>query len=774
MSRDWGRSVTDRHDDASALATLAEPEDLVGGTLKVSGAARFAGDGAMPGMLWARFLGSTRPHARIRSVDATRARSMPGVRAVLTGEDARGIRFGRRLQDQPVIAWDTARFVGDRLAAVAADTPEQAEAARLEIDVDLEELPAIFDARTALLEGAPILHPDARDYIFLGGDRPPVSHPNLQSSISLQRGESDLAPIFARAAFVFEDRFTTPRQHHGAVEPHATLVWIADDRQVHVRSTNKDPFALRAQMARTFGLPEDRIAIESSFIGGDFGGKGYSTDEYACYLLAVATGRPIKAITPHADEVAAVNVRHAAEIRLRTAVDADGNLLAHEAEILFDGGAYASAKAGANLIMRGATATLAAYRVPNVRIDVRIGYSNTVPAGSVRAPGEFQALFAGESHLDGIARALGRDPLAFRIQNAVRPGEVGSTGSHFPHVRAEEALRTIEREMDWRRPRPVGNGLGVAMGARHFSGGKLELQLRIHHDGRLDILTGLPDQGAGAWTVIRRVFATCASIDESRVSVVHVATDRAPLTPSVGGSKTTHLASRAAENLAEGLRTWIDERLPGAIPLATPEVTLRDDRYVDLSTGRVVAGFDDVVGALIGAQDVIELSALVDSSDGTRDDGGYSFCATSIEVRVDRATGEVKIVDALVVADVGTIINPNGHRGQLEGGFAFGYGAAMMEGLSIDQGIITTPTLADMKLPVAGDLPALRIVELPRVVGPGAFGAKGAGEFVNATVAPAIANAIADAVGVRVRELPISAERILAAIVARDTGVSSP
>jgi hypothetical protein len=293
---------------------IGRAEDPVGGGAKVRGAALFAGDREMPGMLWARFLGSTRPHARIRAVDAGRAREMPGVRAVLTGRDAEGILLGRRLQDQPVICWDTVRFVGDRLAAVAADTPEQAAAALDEIDVEFEDLPAVTDARSALEAGAPILHPAASAYRYIGGERPPVDHPNLQSATRLARGEQDIEAVFASAAHVFEDRFTTPRQHHGAVEPHATLVWIDPDQTVRIVSTNKDPFALRTQIALTFGLDPSRIVIESSLIGGDFGGKGYSPDEHACYLLARATGRPIKAVAPHAEEIAAVNTRHAADI----------------------------------------------------------------------------------------------------------------------------------------------------------------------------------------------------------------------------------------------------------------------------------------------------------------------------------------------------------------------------------------------------------------------------------------------------------------------------
>jgi CO/xanthine dehydrogenase Mo-binding subunit len=730
----------------------------------VTGATRYTADLVVPGMLWVAFLGSLVPHARIRSVDASRARTMPGVQAVLTGEDVRGLRFGRRLLDQPVLAWDRVRFVGDRLAAVAAETAEQAEAAVQVIDVDLEPLPAVFEPGPALAPDAPVLHPEAAEYRYLGGTRPPVAHPNVQGTAGLRRGDADLEPLFAGAANSLEHRYRTPPQHHGAIEPDATLAWIDELDRAHVVTTNKDPFGLRNHLAAALDIPADRVVIHSGFIGGDFGGKGYSVDAYACILLARATGRPVRAVARHTDGIATYSVRHPAEIRLRSAVDSDGRLVAHEGEVLMAGGAYAAAKPSPSLTPAAAVTTLAAYRVPNVRVDVTTVYTNTVPGGALRAPGEFQAVFAGESHLDEIARMLGYDPLEFRLRNAVGPGETGATGAHFRDARGVETLETVRREMAWDRPRPRDHGLGVAMGARHFGGGRMGLRLRVHHDGRLELLTGTPEQGGGTWTALRRVFAACASIDERRVSVAHLATDEAPFSASVGGSRTTHLVSRAAEQLAGELRGWLDERLPRAIPAAPPGTRLHDDRLVGPPDGEVLATLDEVVAALVPATEPVTLEVLIDSKDGTRDDGGYSFGACAVEVHVDRQTGAVRLLDALLVVDTGTVINPIAHRGQLDGGFAFGLGAALMEGLTLDRGVITNASLADMKLPAAVDVPAPRIVLLPPRPGPGAFGAKGAGEMVNIVVAPAVANAVADAVGARVRELPITAERVLDAL----------
>ena len=754
---------------AHVLARLASPEQPAAGREKVTGTARFAADETVPRALWAAFLGSPLPHARVRAIDTRRAAAMPGVRAVVTGADARGLCSGRRLLDRPVLAWDTARFVGDRVAAVAADSPEIAAAAIAEIDLDLEELPAILDVGDALAPDAPELHPGSAGYRYLGGTRPAVPHPNVQGRLlrwqGAGRAAAELQAIFASAAHVFEHEFETPRQHPGYLEPRAMTVWIDADATVHVRTTNKTPYLLREQLAATFSLPVERIDVEGGFIGGDFGGKGYSIDEYVCVLLARATGRPIRSITSQADELAATNVRHAARVRLRTAVDDHGTLVAHQADLKFDGGAYAAAKPLPHLALAGGVNTLAAYRIPHVRIEALTVYTNTVPAGHVRAPGEVQALFAGESHLDAIARALSIDPLALRLRNVVRDGDVGAAGDRFREARAVEVLEAVRRELPWDRPRPRDHGVGVALGVRHVGTGAQELRLRLGADGRILVRTGLADQGAGAHTMIRRVLAAALSVDEARVTVQRTSTAGSAPDRGVGGSRVTHTAGRAAEQLGVVLREWIDERLPAALPDVPPEAVLRDDRLVHPVAGTTLATFDELAARLVAPDAPVELSTRYDSGDHGEDGpGDYGFAATAVEVAVDRETGAVRIVDALQVADIGTVINPVAHRGQIEGGFAMGVGAALIEGLAIEDGVITSLSLADARLPAATDVPPLRITLLPTPVGPGPFGAKMVGELTIAHVAPAVANAIADAVGVRLTRLPMTAERILAAL----------
>jgi CO/xanthine dehydrogenase Mo-binding subunit len=745
------------------------PEYRVEGREKVTGAAEYAADHLPPGTLFAGFFGSPVPRARIRSVDVSRARELPGVHAVLTGADIGLVRFGRRLLDLPVLAVDEVRFIGDRIAAVAAESREIVEEALRLIEVDLEELPAVFDTREALQPDAPILHERAAEYRYLGGTRPPVPHPNVQGHVHVERGEGDIDAIFASAPHVYEHTFRTPRQHHGFIEPHAALVWIDAAETVHIITTNKAPFSLRGQMAAALDLDPEKLDIASYYIGGDFGGKGYSTDEYGCYFLARATGRPIKAVRRYVDEITSTNTRHSSSIRLRTAVDAEGHLLAHEAEVLFDGGAYAAAKPLAHLVVNGGLAGIAPYRVPQTRIDVKTVYTNSVPAGHMRSPGEVQAIFAGESHLDMIATELGIDPLEFRLRNVVRDGDRGPIGEFFREPRAVAILEALREATRWDSdPLPPGRGWGLGLAVRHVGGGKLSLPMRLESDGRIVVSITLPDQGNGATTVIRRVVAAVLSVDPERIVIDRGSTAGRPSDPGVGGSRVTHLGSQAASDGAHKLRERLEALAPAALGVAEGSVTLVDDAFRG-ATG-VLATFDEAAARLT-AEGPIEVVGLYDASapHDANEPADFNFVGYAIQADVDASTGQVTVVRAIMAVDVGTIFNPIAHQGQLDGGFVFGLGSAVMEELIVEGGQITTTSFADVKLETMADIPPLETVLLPTSIGPGAWGAKGIGELSNISVAPALANAIFAASGVRIRELPLTAERVFDALAERRT-----
>jgi CO/xanthine dehydrogenase Mo-binding subunit len=740
-------------------ALLQEPEYRVEGPLKVTGAARYTADVVMPGMLWLAYTRSDRPHARIVSIDASAAREVPGVHAVLTGADIGDACVGRRVLDWPAVARDRVRIIGDRVAAVAAETREIAQEAASLVQVEYEDLPLVT-LGNALDDDAPILHPDASSYKVLGGGKlPKTSHPNMCGYSLVEKSESgeSLESVFARADHVFEHTFSTAREFQGFIEPRGCVVWIDEEDRVRVINTNKSPAAVRQQLATALDLPESQIVIDTTFIGGDFGGKGLSIDELTCCFLARATGRPIKAVMAYVDELQASNSRHAAIMRLRTAVSRDGKFLAHASEATIDGGAYAAGKVSPALVVP-AHNTLTAYHVPVTRLEARSVYTNSIPGGSMRAPGDPQSMFAGECHVDMIAQALGIDPIELRRRNVLHDGEPSVTGERVRRARALEVLETLERESDWHTPLPDGHGRGVSLGVRHIPAGVTAVVVRLLEGGEVEVVTGVVDQGGGVYTVLRRVAAAVMSVDPRRVVIRHSDTSGPAPDPGVGGQRTTHVLGRAAQAGATEMKARLEELAAEAMGWPAGEVRLEDDRFV---VGETSAPFDDIAEQITKGPPV-EVRGAYDGTHKAGDPGDFEFAGYVVQTAVDRETGAVSVDNVLLVADVGTIINPVAHQGQLEGGLMFGIGAALMEDLSVQDGRITTPSLGDYKLPCQMDTPPFRTVLLhDPTAGPGPLGGKAAGELTNTSVAPAVANSVAAACGARVTRIPLTAERIL-------------
>jgi CO/xanthine dehydrogenase Mo-binding subunit len=705
--------------DLPVDAPFVRPEIRHEGHLKVTGAARYTADHHPAGMLYAATLGSPVPHARITGIDTSAAAALPGVVAVLTGRDLGDVRFGRHLRDLPVLAGDRVLHIGQRVVAVAAETREAAEEAVRLIDVEYDDLPAVFDPSEALTDDAPVLHPDAGSYGTNRGPRLPVSHPNLQGDLVKGVEEDEVEAAFAAADHVFEHVFRTPRQHQGFIEPHAALVWFEGDT-CYVISTNKAPFTLRQHMAAVTGQPEGSIVVHNRFIGGDFGGKGFSIDEYVCYYLAKATGRPVRSAMSYVEELSAAGPRHAAELRLRTGVTSDGRFVAHAADVVFDGGAFAAGKAAADLVPHGGLDTISAYSVPVTRHRLRTVYTNSVPGGHMRAPGEVQAVFAGETHVDMIAAELGLDPLELRRRNLLRPGSPAPDGSGGTSV-AEEVLDRAAEGIDWSGARAPGRATGIAVYRRKGGAGKGGVVLRAEAPDRFVVTTGGADQGSGTVTMIARVAAAALGVDESCVAVRQESTAAALFDAGAGASRVTRVLGEATRVAAERLRELLD---------GTPA-------YPVEATGEAEA---------------------------PRGEHSDAFGAIAVEVDVDGDTGQISVLRAALAADTGTVINPIAHRGQLEGGFAFGLGAALMEELPVEDGQVLAGSLGDYKLPTSPDMPPLTVINVGDTAGTGPFGAKAVGEFGNLGVAPAIGNAVARAVGVRLQRLPLTSEAVWTAL----------
>lgn len=739
---------------------LSQPEYRVEGPLKVTGAAKYTADMQMPGLLWMAYTRSPLPHARIVSIDTAAAKAVPGVHAVLTGADIGFVGVGRQLQDWPALAIDRVRMVGDRVAAVAAESKAAAEEAARLVDVEYEDLPLVT-LENALEPDAPVLHPNPESYAFLAPKRPQTQHPNVHGHVVNQKSETgeSLEDVFARADHVFEHTFTVAREFQGFIEPRACVVWIDEDDRVHVINTNKAPAQFKRQLASGLGIPADKIVVDTTFIGGDFGGKGLSIDEYACYHLARATGRPIKAVMSYLDEMQASNSRHAAVLKLRTAVDRDGTFLAHQSDVVIDGGAYAGGKAGPTLIVP-AHQTLSAYRIPVTRLEIRAVYTNSIPGGSMRSPGDPQSMFAGESHVDMIAAEMGIDPIELRRRNAVRDGDRSITGEVIRRARALEVLDELERGSNWHSSLPAGRGRGVALGVRHIGGGATAVQVRLTEDGEVEVVTGVVDQGVGTYTVLRRVAASILSVDPQRVMVRHCDTDGPAPDPGVGGQRVTHVLGRAAQAGTIEFKARLEDLAAEAMGWPAGEVQLQNDRFV---AGEESAPFEEVA-AIIARGSTVEVSGSYDASQAPTPGGDFEYAGYVIEVEVDRDTGAIKVHDILLAADVGTIINPVAHQGQLDGGLVMGIGAALMEEMIIQDGQVTTATLGDYKIPCTMDIPSFRTVLIhdPQD-GPGPLGGKAAGELTNTSVAPAVANAVA-AAAARVTHMPVTAERVLEAL----------
>ena len=706
-------------------ALLERGERRIDGRDKVTGQAKYTADFKMEGMLHAAFVRSSVAHAKIVGIDSSEAKTIAGVHAVLTGRDIVEHRFGRRLYDRPALCVDRVLFIGDVVAAVAAETREIAEAAAASIIVEYEELPAVFEPEDALVPDAVVLHPNAERYYFHAGTRPPVSHPNMQGRRILEKG--DLEAGFAKADRIFEHTFTTPRYHGGYLEPRATFVWIDKDEIVHVVATNKAPYALREQLSICAGVPIESVRVDPAYIGGDFGAKGLSIDEFPCYFLARATKRPIKYVPGYLQDMRTGTTRHASRTTLRTGVTKDGRITAMDAKIVFNGGAYAAGKP-APTVLPGLDPKLP-YDIPAGRLERVSAYTNTVPGGHMRAPGDVQLFFAIESHIDMIARDLGIDPLEMRLRNAVRGEDSDFEDVPYFEPAAVEILELLRKAGRYDEPLAPNHGRGIALGVRHIGGGKAEVGLRALPGGRVEVRTGAVEQGMGLFSVLQRVVAATLEIDPERVTVVQEpAKLGSPFDPGAGGSRQTHVTGKAAEVAARQLRERLAQ-LQGGWP---------QDEPVD-----VRATFEAVHG---------------------HEPQPHCFCGFVAEVAVDPQTGQVTVVDVVCAVDAGTVVNPVAHRGQISGGFMMGLGHALTEELLVSDGEIVNPSLADYKIPTQMDAPPLRIVLFEKAAGPGPFGAKMAGEMNTATVAPAIANAVAAACGARVTSLPLTAERIVALI----------
>ena len=733
---------------------VGTPVPRADGVAKVSGRTRYAADIHCQGALWAKILRSPYPHAKLLRVDVSKAHSVPGVKAIVTGEDAKSCYIGKQIRDMPVLCWDVVRFIGDRIAAVAAETCDAAEEAISLIDVEYEQLPAVYDPRDAMKAEAPLLHEDVSSYGGAPKDTLALDVRNGLTRLAWRKG--DVERGFLEADLVLEHTFHIPARHQGYIEPHTSILAIEPGGRIQVWISAKNPFGVRTQLAYAIAVPEESIRINVVNVGGEFGGKGDAIDLPIAYLLARQSGRPVKIVMTYAEELTASNPAHPAIITVRSGVKRDGRIVARTLRALHASGAYGALKSKASLATGHYVGV--PYRVENSAFEFLQIYTNTVPGGYYRSPGAIATIFALESHTDLIAQELRMDPAEFRLKNLIADGEEDAVGQRLNDVRFREVFKAALDAAEWKKPKSAGVGRGIALTARHISGGDTGIILTAEPDGKFTVLSPTIDQGSGTHTILRQLVAEQMRVSVDQVRVLVGDTDTTTRDSGVRASRITYVAGHAVVQACEVLRKQLLEQAARLLECAPVDLDYGDGKFWLTQEPAQQVSQSRVIAQLNGR------SSVTIYEDYPYPDGVSYFCAQVAEVEVDRETGTVHVRRIVSAHDVGTIINPIGHQGQIDGSVVMGFGQGVMEELMMENGRVTNSNLGDYKLPTIKDIPELETVLLESPGGVGPLNTKPIGEFANNCPPAAIANAVADAVGRRLFSLPITAEKIHAAL----------
>ena len=718
---------------------------------KVTGRAAYASDVYLPGMLACKLLPSTRNHARIVRLDTSKAEALPGVRCVITGTDFPDIRYGSgALRDRYVMPRDVVNFVGEPIAAVAADDEATAQEAVELIEVEYEDLPAVVNPLSAIGLDAATVHPELEDYEGYGFT---LGH-NVSTLLDADRGDVDQA--FADADVVVEDVYRSQGINQGFLEPMACVADVEPNGRLVVYASTQGPYQIRAALAGVLEIPVSRIRVVPMELGGGFGAKLRLAFEAFPALLAMKTGRPVKLVNTREEVFTMNGPRLPVTNYIRSGVMHDGTIVAREAYTIFDVGAYLGA--GPN---SGIGHGIGAYNVPNFRLRSYGVYTNKIYVGSYRASGVADMTFAVESHMDRIAHEIGMDPYDLRVKNALREGDVSVSGAVVPTNGLMETLEAIKEKIDWPRDLEDGHGVGLALCEWRSGSGPSTASISVNDDGTVSLLTGSVDI-SGSDTSLAAIAAEALGIPMDKVIVAKRDTDLAPYTGQSGGSRIVYsqgtAVQRAAEDTVQKLTALAAERLgvpEDALDCEDGRVYVMDNEPQGLTfTQLAAASITSRGGPIIGTA---SLSSMP-----------YTpvFAAQAAEVKVDRQTGQVKVLRYIQAQDVGTAINPMAVEGQLDGGVVQGIGRALTEDQQFDPetGAVRNPSFASYLMPLAIDLPELEIVLINVPAPDGPFGARAVAEPPGFGPPAAIANAVYDAVGVRVKELPLSGERVLAAL----------
>jgi CO/xanthine dehydrogenase Mo-binding subunit len=730
---------------------------------KVSGRAEYIHNMRLPGMLHGKVFRSTLAHGRIKSIDVSAAAAVKGVHRVVTAEDVKSIipdpYYGPIFHDQPILAIDKVRHVGESVAVVLAADPHVAEQAAQLIAVEYEELPAVYDEVEAMKPGAPIVHEVLRpagmfpDFKDLAGRR----NTNLHLDFKLRRGDVEAA--FAKADHVFEHVFHTRQIMHTPLEPIVSLA-EANGSSLTLYTASQMVSVVRTEIARLLGWPENRVRVKTALLGGGFGAKTYIKVEALVAACALLTRLPVKIALTMEEQFYTIN-KHANTLRLKSGVTKDGRVTARLCEVWWNGGAYADI--GPRLTQKSGFTAAGPYDIENVHIDSYAVYTNLPPAAGLRGFGIPTLTWAYESHTDLIARELKIDALEFRRRNLLRDGRPQATGTIMKDAAIEAVLERLAERMNWNAPFDHGSGTvrlgrGIAIGFKASISNTTSVAIvNVYGDGSCSVYCNTVDMGQGSDTALAQIAGEALGIPAETIKVVHADTDVTPYDMGTLGSRSTFHMGQAVRIAAEDAR---DKLLALARELG---VSAETTPIRDLFRRR----YGMQAGNVVGVGTFNPKSNQPDHATGLAENitPNWMIGGTGAEVEVDTETGHVRVAKLVNVADCGTPINPRIVESQLSGAATMQFGCTMSEGILFDAGQATNASLADYKIPGIRDIPAVmvnEIVDARQDSGP--YGAKGVGETGTFGVSPAITNAIHDAVGVRIMRLPVTPEAVYRAI----------
>jgi len=748
---------------------VGRPAAAVDGLDKIMGKAKFVGDYQLPGMLHARVLRSPVPHARIVKLDVTPALAVPGVVAAITSEDFAGHSlWGWPIQDQYILAYQKVLYVGHGIAAVAAETHEAAQAGIEAIELELEELPAVFDPARALEPDAPQVPLES-----------PTGQGNLCEKIIVRYGEPD--PILECSEVLYEGTFHTGRQEHAYLEPEAALAIPHPDGSVTVHYNGQSPFINQIHLCQVLGLPAEKVRVIQPVVGGSFGGKddlGYQCSGQVAGL-ALKAGRPVRLVLGREESMMASYKREPMAIRFRLGADAEGNLQAAKVEMLADSGCFSSQSTLA--MLRASLHAAGAYRYRAVHVDTQAVYTNNGFSGAFRGFGNTDAAAAIEQAIDDLAHRLGRDPIDFRLQNCVRQGDRFMSGNVVDHeVKLAECLHWVRDRSDWDRKRAdypardgdLRRGVGVACYMHGSSlGGEgadyANTTLNIEDDYAITLTSGLTDYGQGSRTVFTLVAAETLGVGPERIHMLRPDTDTALESGPTVASRSTMLGGNATRVAAEKLDRLLCYAAASVLDCTPDRVARHGEIYVNPKEDE--ASFEEVVDrarqmgltlSTHGKWSMPHIEWHVEHGTGTPY-YCYTFGAQVVEVEVDMRIGQARAVKVWAAHDGGTIVFPQGAYGQMYGGIAQGLGYGLLEEMTYHQGFPQALNFDEYLIPTSLDVPEIEATYIETDFPEGPYGAKNLAEPVLVATAPALANAVFHATGVRHHTLPLTLERVL-------------